>query len=335
MLKNSHAANIAATIRRHDHILTNTIGRIARYGRIYYASDIGSKEGVRMSTNPLPMPHIDGVSHGYATVDGLRIHYAYAGVGAPLVLLHGWPQHWYAWRELISPLSTRGYRVICPDIRGLGWSESAGGGYSLGRLGADIIELLDVLGIERARLVGHDMGGAAGYRACLDYPERIDRFVALATAPPWMPLTTPPGLLLRLWHFFALAIGGRRLAGSPGFVAGRLREWRHNGTFTSDEAELYLQASTAPEAAVAAARYYRGLVSREVPALMVRHSKRRLRVPTLQLNGEFDSLTRGLPDLSSKYAEDMVMETVSGVGHFIAEERPDWVASRIGRFMSI
>ncbi|MGK5531691.1 alpha/beta fold hydrolase [Streptomyces sp. URMC 129] len=194
-------------------------------------------------TDHLPMPHVDGVTHHYASVDGLRVHYAAAGTGEPLVLVHGWPQHWYAWRDLIGPLAARGHRVICPDVRGLGWSEGSPTGYGLARLGADIVGLLDALGIARARLVGHDLGGAAGYRACLNHPERFERFVALATAPPWLPLRTPPGLLLRLWHFHALALGGRRLAGHPGFVAGRLTAWRHDGAFTPGETTTYVRAA--------------------------------------------------------------------------------------------
>src|SRR5919112_407695 len=83
--------------------------------------------------NELPMPHIGRVSHDFHVVDGVRFHVAEAGEGEPLVLLHGWPQHWWSWRELIGPLAER-YRVICPDIRGMGWSDAPRGGYDLRRL---------------------------------------------------------------------------------------------------------------------------------------------------------------------------------------------------------
>lgn len=167
---------------------------------------------MRNIADELPLPSVHGVEHGFAHVDGLRIHYAHAGSGDPLVLVHGWPQHWFAWRAVIGPLSTR-YQVICPDFRGLGWSHGSASDHSLRRLGDDIVGLLDALGIDRARLVGHDLGGGAGYQACLDHPERIERFVALTTIPPWLTLKASPMLYLRPWHIYLLALPiGARLA---------------------------------------------------------------------------------------------------------------------------
>src|ERR671916_187124 len=73
------------------------------------------------------LPNVDGVEHRYIEARGLRFHVAEAGAGEPVVLLHGWPQHWYEWREVIGPLAAH-YRVICPDLRGFGWSEAPPGG---------------------------------------------------------------------------------------------------------------------------------------------------------------------------------------------------------------
>ena len=65
------------------------------------------------------MPEVPGVAHRYVETGRLRVHIAEAGSGPPVLLLHGWPQHWYAWRKLI-PLLAGSYRLICPDLRGLG-----------------------------------------------------------------------------------------------------------------------------------------------------------------------------------------------------------------------
>ena len=70
-----------------------------------------------------PFPEVEGVQHRFIEAGGLRMHVAEAGQGDPLVLLHGWPQHWYEWRHQIPVLSQH-YRVICPDLRGLGWSDA-------------------------------------------------------------------------------------------------------------------------------------------------------------------------------------------------------------------
>src|SRR4051794_11886683 len=86
------------------------------------------------------IPRVDGVEHRFADVRGIRMHYTEAGEGDPVVLVHGWPQHWWSWREVIGPLAER-HRVICPDIRGMGWSEGSRNGYGLDDLAADLLGL--------------------------------------------------------------------------------------------------------------------------------------------------------------------------------------------------
>src|SRR3954471_16308807 len=110
-----------------------------------------------MQASVLPLPHVDGVKHRRVDVDGARSHVAEAGDGPPLVLLHGWPQHWWSWRHVIGPLAAR-YRVICPDIRGMGWTDALRSGYHLLQLTRDRLGRLDARRRERVRLVGHDWG---------------------------------------------------------------------------------------------------------------------------------------------------------------------------------
>jgi pimeloyl-ACP methyl ester carboxylesterase len=288
---------------------------------------------MQTDTDMLPIPDVAGVSHRYAIVDGLRIHYAEAGAGEPLVMLHGWPQHWYAWRRLIGPLATR-YRVICPDTRGFGWSQGSGDGYRLDRLGDDVIGLLDGLGLGQAKLVGHDLGGAVGYRACLDHPERFARFAAVATMPPWMTLKAPPTLFLRPWHFYLLAApGARHIVARGGLIESRLRAWRHTGEFTADEITTYTRTTARAASAAATARFYRGVVLRELPGFLLNHHRRYLTVPTLHLNGEYDALTTALPQPRQKNAYDLTMETIAESGHFVAEEQPVRLLERLNDFL--
>src|SRR3954454_3042006 len=129
-------------------------------------------------------PQVEGVEHRYVDAGGLRVHVAEAGAGDPLVLQHGWPEHWYAWRKLIPELAKR-YRVICPDLRGFGWTEATPGGYEKEALAGDLIALLDALELERVRLAGHDWGGIVGFLACLRAPERFERYCVLNMTPPW------------------------------------------------------------------------------------------------------------------------------------------------------
>src|SRR5438105_355309 len=87
----------------------------------------------------VPMPQVEGVEHHWIQVNDLRMHYAEAGQGEPVVLLYGWPQHWWAWRELIGPLAER-YRVICPDWRGMGWTQGTPDGYTWHGMALDLVD---------------------------------------------------------------------------------------------------------------------------------------------------------------------------------------------------
>src|SRR5215208_3028446 len=108
------------------------------------------------------MPHVEGVEHHWTTANGIRIHYAEAGTGEPVLLLHGWPQHWWCWRHLIAPLA-EGHRVLAPDLRGWGWSDAPPGDYAKATFAADVLGLMDAEGIASATLIGHDWGGYAAF----------------------------------------------------------------------------------------------------------------------------------------------------------------------------
>jgi pimeloyl-ACP methyl ester carboxylesterase len=118
------------------------------------------------------LPELGGVEHRFVDLPNLRMHVAEAGEGDPVVLLHGWPQNWWAWRRLIPPLAER-FRVVCPDLRGFGWSDAPTGGYEKETLADDILQLLDALELRRVRMIGHDVGGFVGFLTCLRAPERV------------------------------------------------------------------------------------------------------------------------------------------------------------------
>ncbi len=280
----------------------------------------------------LAMPHVEGVEHRYTQVDGLRLHYAEAGQGDPLVLLHGWPEHWWSWRYLIGPLSER-YRVICPDIRGLGWSEG-GRNYSLARLARDVVELMDTLGIQRAGLIGHDWGNVAGYRACLNWPDRFTQYIALGGVHPWSASGSAPRVFLRPWHVYLLAFAAELGMARLRIPEHCLRSWRHRGQFTTDELTTYASAIHRPVSVDATRRFDRNIVLHEIAHFARHYRLMHLRVSTLHLNGEHDPLTRGLSDSYSDYADDMRLEHVPACGHFIAEERPDWLLNRLENFLA-
>lgn len=114
------------------------------------------------------------VTHGRATVNGVRLHYVIAGSGPALVLLHGVPKTWYYWHRLIPLLSER-FTVVAPDVRGFGDSARPDGGYDMGTIAQDIGALMTDLGHEKFMVAGEDWGAAFAYAVAASFPERVTK----------------------------------------------------------------------------------------------------------------------------------------------------------------
>ena len=281
-----------------------------------------------------PMPQLPGVEHRFVDVAGVRFHVAEAGEGDPLVLLHGWPQNWWEWRRLIPLLSDR-YRVICLDTRGSGWSDAPKGGYDKETMARDVIGVLDQLGIDRFRMVGHDVGGYLGFLICLEAPERVARYISLNTGHPYVRPT--PAAVGTFWRFWYWPINGAPVLGpwliSHGFY-GALRRWITGGraNWSTEDVEVFL--GQWKDRAVAASKTYRTYLLKDSPRVLVgRYRSMRLTVPTLMLHGTEDKILRE-PFLRGfePYADDMALELVPNAGHFIAHEKPELVADRVLAF---
>ena len=124
----------------------------------------------------------------FVDVGEVELHVVLAGPadGPPVVLLHGFPEFWYAWRGPLALLARAGFRVIVPDQRGYNRSEKPGerAAYRMDRLAADVAGLIEALGYEEAFLAGHDLGGAVAWYTALLHPERVRRLAVLDTPHP-------------------------------------------------------------------------------------------------------------------------------------------------------
>ena len=270
---------------------------------------------------------------------GVDFHVAEAGSGDDVVLcLHGWPQHWYEWRHLMPALADR-HRVLALDLRGFGWSEATRDGYEKEELATDVLAVLDALGIERVKLVGHDWGGWIGFLLCLRAPQRFERYLALNILPPWVSMRAmAPHLWRFAYQWLILTPGlGYRLHRSGEFVPKVLVGASIVRTAWDQETiRAFADRFTEPERARAGVQMYRVFNLREaLPIARGRYAEQRLTVPTRMLFGTDDAVLR--PETLAGYerhADDMEVELVPGCGHFIADERPDLVAERAREFFA-
>jgi pimeloyl-ACP methyl ester carboxylesterase len=277
-----------------------------------------------------PQPNVPGVQHSFVDAGGLRTHVAEAGEGEPLVLVHGWPQHWYVWRHLIPRLA-ESYRVICPDLRGLGWTEAPADGYEKETFAGDLLNLFDAMGLERVRLVGHDWGGFAGFLLCLRAPERVERYVAMNTGHPWLKAGGRDLLqLYKLWYQALLAtpVLGRRAARK--LVETIYKVGINQDRVSPEEWRQFVDQFSEPARANATVQIYRTFLTREMPAIARGRYTQRLTVPTVYLHGEHDPVIKVENfDVVSEHADDFRLELLTGAGHFVADEAPEEVLTRL------
>jgi len=123
--------------------------------------------------------------------NGVSLYVEDHGSGAPVLLIHGWPDSALLWRHQIPFLVANGFRVIAPDLRGLGRSDRPPevAAYALPRAVADMTRILDALGIEAAHVVGHDFGAAVAWLMAMLRPDRVSKLVAISVPHPLVPRT--------------------------------------------------------------------------------------------------------------------------------------------------
>jgi pimeloyl-ACP methyl ester carboxylesterase len=282
---------------------------------------------------PPELPALDGVRHSFHDLPtGVRVHVAETGPqDAPAVLfLHGWPQHFLIWRG-VSPALAGSCRVICPDLRGHGWSGwPDDGDFRKTRLADDAVALMDALDVPRAHVIGHDWGAWTGILLALEHAERVRTLLAVSIVHPWQPRDVA---LRNLWRFayqFPLATPwlGERLVRTETFIRRVIRSgWRDRSTWDEDAARSYEEVLRQPAGTRASHLMYRTFLFSEIAdPLRGRFQGARLEMPARLLIGEHDPLGAKLAAGFERHGADADWEVVPGAGHFLPEERPQVVA---------
>jgi pimeloyl-ACP methyl ester carboxylesterase len=279
---------------------------------------------------------LPGVSHGFAELGDVTLHYAESGAargGVPRVLLHGFPELWYAWHHQLTALGGT-HHVVAPDLRGYGLSSKPRevAAYAVDRIVDDVRALADHLGAERIVLAGHDWGGVIAWAFASRYPERLERLV-IVNAPhpaifarelrhnPRQMLASSYVLLFRAP--FGLAERVLR-AGDHALLDGLARRGLARGYFTPADAAVLRASWREPGALTGGLNYYRALGV--LPALRMRP----IAVPTTVIWGERDRyLLPGHLDGLERHVPRLSMVRVPDASHWIVHEQPALVSGEL------
>jgi len=277
-------------------------------------------------------PHL--FKHAHADVGDVTLHYVTAGEGPAVVLLHGWPQTWYMWRDVIPGLAQR-YRVIAPDLRGLGDSSRPADGYDKKTVAEDIWRLVhNVLHEQWLFVVGHDWGGPTAFALAAQHREAVRR-VAIFDVP--VPGDGTPVFHNSRWHHgfhWEVDLPEALTAGREELYLGFFyRAWGARPDAISEKAQReYLRTYCQPGAMRAGFNLYRAM-RQDVVDNEAFTAQGKLQMPVLCYGG---SQGRGRGQLAieswRRVANDVRGGVAENCGHWIPEERPDWVVEQLAAF---
>jgi len=280
--------------------------------------------------------------HEYIQTNRIRLHCVTQGEGDLVILLHGFPEFWYAWRFQIPTLA-RYFKVVVPDLRGYNDSDKPSSGYDLDTLSEDIRGLIDQLGYSRAHLVGHDWGGTIAWHLAQKFPQCLNRLALLNAAPLERFLGELIGnmdQLRRSWYVFAFQVPALPewliQQNLKQFVRNLLQEQAvRKGAFSKEDTEIYQAALAKPGVLPAILNYYRAIFSPWQWIKNWNHLHNPITTPTLVLWGEEDSflsanLTKGLENWIKA---PFKLKPIPHCGHWMPQEVPQTVNRELLAFL--
>jgi len=276
-----------------------------------------------------------GFVSGTAQANGTTLHYVRGGTGPAIILLHGFPEDWYAYHR-VMPLLAKQFTVVAVDLRGIGGSAATAAGYDAANMAEDIHRLMEYLHFEHVYVVGHDIGGMVAYAFARRYPESC-RGVMLLDAPvpglgPWDAVKANP----ITWH-----IHFQQTPDLPEqLIAGReaiyFRHFLHSDTFRDADVARYARAYAAPEHLRAALEIYRAFPANEK---FNAAQSSAISLPLVLAPGEHSPFEKLMPSfaeaLRAHGCTNVKIEVIQNSVHYVADEQPEAVAELIERDASL
>ncbi|MCU1526395.1 MAG: alpha/beta hydrolase [Frondihabitans sp.] len=279
---------------------------------------------------------ISGVTHHLADINNTRLHYVSAGsTGSPILLVHGWPETWWAFRALI-PLLAATHRVIAVDLRGFGDSSAAEANYDQATSAEDLHHLVSHLNLRPAHLLGQDISGGVAFRFASTHPDDVLSLTAVETTLAGFGLESLADVNHGgSWHVGLLGAPGIPEMLLPGHERTLLADWAYplmTATATAISAgdiDEFVRTYSRPNAWRGAAGLYQALFADD-GATKARAQSHPLTMPILTVDGP------GYPFTEQTFRQvakgGVTAVRLEGVGHLIAQEAPEPLAAAILKF---
>lgn len=276
---------------------------------------------------------IEGVKHTYVQLKGKTLHYVIAGdQGSPIVLVHGFPETWWAFRKLI-PLLSHVHRVVAVDLRGFGDSDTAEDDFTCRDAADDLCQLIKLLDLGPVHLLVQDVSGQVGYRVAAEHGELLRTLIAVETGLPGFGAEILANVLVGgAWYIGALAADGVASA----ILSGRERElitglvypsYKLGDALSHADGEEFVRTYARPDGLNGAVGLYRSIL-RDGDTIRAMAASQ-LKMPVLAIGsfgGPFTETTM------RQVAENVTSVQIDGSGHYLAQEAPERLAGEILRF---
>lgn len=291
-----------------------------------------------------PVRMFPGFTSARVATAEAAIHLQYGGKGAPVLLLHGYPQTHAMWHK-IAPVLAERFTVVCPDLRGYGDSDKPASandhlGYSKRAMAADQVEVMRKLGFSKFQVVGHDRGARVAHRMCLDYPDSVQRAALLDIIPTATVFARVDKLLATYYyHWFFLSqpfdLPERLIGGAPDYFLDRLLQSysRGNEVFASEAVAEYKRCFRDPATIHATCEDYRAGATIDLMHDEA-DSAKKIACPLLVLWGAHSVVGRLYQPLAiwREKATD-VQGAALNCGHFLPEEASTETLEALSTFL--
>ncbi|MHA2180182.1 MAG: alpha/beta fold hydrolase [Promethearchaeota archaeon] len=301
----------------------------------------------------------DEIEEVYVETNGIKLHTVLIGSGKPLILLHGFPDFWYGWKDIMLGLKEE-YRLIVPDLRGYNLSDKPKGveNYSLELLINDIKGLNESLNLGKFFLAGHDWGGPIAWAFAGMFPELLEKLILINGPHPFIirdliakdadqrnassyifEFIKPDSAKILMDNNFQVlkAVMNMDFQNLPDMFKGSVPNSdseipKRKGTLSDFDMGKYVEAWSQPGAVNAGLDYYRASVTEQ---LLGKGWNGEIKVPTLVIHGMKDvALTPKILNGLEDYVKDLKIVKIEGATHWVMVDAPDIVNSSIKKFIS-